>query len=125
VSEPDAPAAITLSADEPDEPVAVATPEPDAPAAVTLSADEPDEQDDLTAVEGIGPKIASVLQAAGITTFAQLAAADIAHLDEILEAANLRLASPETWPQQAKLAADGDWDALKELQDRLKGGRQE
>ncbi len=28
-----------------------------------------------------------------------------------------------TWPQQAKLAANGDWDALKKLQDKLSGGR--
>jgi large subunit ribosomal protein L21 len=28
----------------------------------------------------------------------------------------------ETWPQQAALAADGKWDELKELQDKLDGG---
>ena len=79
--------------------------------------------DDLEVIEGIGPKIAGVLQAAGISTFAQLAATDVARLIEILQAAGLRLAGAESWPEQAKLAAEGDWDALKELQDRLKGGR--
>ena len=31
--------------------------------------------------------------------------------------------SPETWPQQAQLAADGKWDELKALQDELDGGK--
>jgi hypothetical protein len=30
---------------------------------------------------------------------------------------------PTTWPQQADLAAKGEWDKLKELQDKLDGGR--
>jgi hypothetical protein len=28
-----------------------------------------------------------------------------------------------TWPQQALLAAKGDWDGLEKLQDDLSGGR--
>ena len=87
--------------------------------------DDQSAADDLTAIEGIGPKIAGVLRQAGIGTFAQLAATDVARLTEILHEANLRLAVPESWPEQAELAAAGDWDALKELQDRLKGGRRE
>jgi hypothetical protein len=79
--------------------------------------------DDLTTVEGIGPKTSSVLQEAGIETFAQLAKTDVARLKQILEAANLRLADPGSWPEQARLAAAGDWDALKVLQDKLSGGR--
>jgi predicted flap endonuclease-1-like 5' DNA nuclease len=82
--------------------------------------------DDLTLIEGIGPKISGALQAAGVTTFADLAAADEGRLRQILEAADprlLRLANPATWPGQASLAAAGDWDALKALQDRLSGGR--
>jgi large subunit ribosomal protein L21 len=31
--------------------------------------------------------------------------------------------SPETWPQQAKLLADGKKEELKKLQEELKGGR--
>ena len=80
--------------------------------------------DDLTRMEGIGPKISSLLQTAGITTFAQLAAADVGRLKEILtEADLLGLADPTTWPEQARLAAAGEWDALEALQDELKGGR--
>jgi predicted flap endonuclease-1-like 5' DNA nuclease len=80
--------------------------------------------DDLQTIEGIGPKIAGVLQAAGITTFTQLAQADVNHLREILTEAGIsRISDPGTWPEQAKLAADGDWQALEALQDQLKGGR--
>jgi len=81
--------------------------------------------DDLTRIEGIGPKISSLLQAATITTFAQLAAADVSRLEQILSEADLAgLADPATWPEQARLAAAGEWDALETLQDELKGGRQ-
>jgi len=81
------------------------------------------ENDDLKRIEGIGPKISSVFQNAGIHTFAQLAAAETSRLEEILREAGIRIANPETWPEQAALAAKGDWDSLKILQERLKGGR--
>lgn len=82
------------------------------------------EPDDLKVIEGIGPKISSLLQAAGITTFAQLAATDVSRLREILAQAGLSaLADPTTWPEQASLAAAGKWDELQALQDTLKGGR--
>jgi hypothetical protein len=87
---------------------------------------EAPQPDDLKRVEGIGPKISGVLQAAGITTFAQLADTDVDRLKQVLEEADpnlLRLADPTTWPQQARLAADGDWETLEKLQDELKGGR--
>jgi predicted flap endonuclease-1-like 5' DNA nuclease len=86
---------------------------------------QPEEQltpDDLKRIEGIGPKTAGVLQAAGVTTFAQLAAADVEHLKAILKAAGIR-ANPGAWPEQASLAAAGQWDALKALQAKLKRGR--
>jgi predicted flap endonuclease-1-like 5' DNA nuclease len=82
--------------------------------------------DDLKRIEGIGPKLSMVLQEAGIVTFALLAAASPDRLAQILEAADprlLRLADPATWPEQAALAAAGEWDALAVLQGTLKGGR--
>ncbi len=85
-----------------------------------------DRVDDLKRIEGIGPRIAGVLQEAGITTFGQLSSTQAEQLKEILEAADprlLRLADPTTWPQQAALAAEGNWSALEELQGELKGGR--
>jgi len=80
--------------------------------------------DDLKIIEGIGPKISDVLQKAGITTFAQLARAEVSHLEQILNDAGVTgLANPATWPEQATLAAAGDMEALQKLQDSLKGGR--
>jgi len=91
----------------------------------TVSAPEaaPLPADDLTIIEGIGPRIAGLLQANGITNFAQLAAAEIATLREMMTAARLQIANPESWPEQAALAAAGDWAALATLQENLKGGR--
>jgi len=83
----------------------------------------PPEPDDLKRIEGIGPKIAEVLRQAGITTFAQLAETEVDRLTQIVQAAGLRLADPHTWPEQARLAAAGDWAALDVLQDELEGGR--
>jgi len=97
--------------------------EPVPPAPVVEAA--PPVPDDLKLIEGIGPKIAGVLAAAGITTFAQLAATDVSRLKQILAQAGLAaLADPATWPQQAALAAAGKLDELKVLQGQLKGGRQ-
>ena len=87
----------------------------------------PSEPDDLTRIEGIGPKISSVLQAAGITTFAQLAGTDVERITEILKEAGpnlLRLADPASWPKQARLAAAGKWETLERVQAKLKGGRE-
>ncbi len=81
------------------------------------------EPDDLTMIEGIGPKIASVFQSAGISTFAKLAESEVSELQKALDDASIRLGNPETWPQQAKLAAAGEWEALEKLQDELQGGR--
>ncbi|MBN2501532.1 MAG: hypothetical protein JXB38_12190 [Anaerolineales bacterium] len=82
--------------------------------------------DDLTKIEGIGPKISQILSKEGITTFTALAATEESRLEAILEAAGSRfsLAEPETWPEQAELAAAGKWDELTALQDRLTGGRE-
>jgi predicted flap endonuclease-1-like 5' DNA nuclease len=81
--------------------------------------------DDLTKIEGIGPKIEQVLADAGITTFAQLAATPAPQLREILNAAGsrYRITDPTTWPDQAALAAAGDWAAFNELVGKLKAGR--
>lgn len=84
----------------------------------------PRQQDYLRRIEGIGPKILNVLLEAGITNFSQLAASRVDHLKEILADAGLHgLADPSSWPEQACLAEAGDWDALDELQDKLRRGR--
>ncbi|MGJ8548266.1 50S ribosomal protein L21 [Winogradskyella wichelsiae] len=80
--------------------------------------------DDLKKIEGAGPKAAEALVNAGLETFAKVAEAKPEELSNILSEASSRLAHivTDTWPKQAKLAADGKWDELKELQDRLDGG---
>jgi large subunit ribosomal protein L21 len=79
--------------------------------------------DDLTLIEGIGPKVAEILGAAGITTFAGLANTDAERIQEMLDAAGLKMMDATTWPAQAKLAAAGDMDGLKKMQDDLSAGR--
>lgn len=78
--------------------------------------------DDLKKVEGIGPKIAETLVAAGIATFAELAKADAAKISEIISGVRGNHVT-DTWPAQAQLAADGKWDELKKWQDELDGGK--
>jgi len=83
--------------------------------------------DDLKKIEGIGPKIASILIESGIDTFEKLAQADPQKISALLiEKGGKRYAmhDPSTWPKQAALAAAGKWDELSELQDKLKGGRE-
>jgi predicted flap endonuclease-1-like 5' DNA nuclease len=82
-----------------------------------------DRGDDLSIIEGIGPKITRVLHAAGVLTFAQLAVANPTELKTLLTAAGWHFADPTTWPEQAALAASGQWEALRTLQDALDGGR--
>ena len=82
--------------------------------------------DDLKKIEGIGPKITSILTEAGYETFAKLSKSDPEKIREILlEKGGKRYAmhNPTTWAKQAELAAEGKWDELKKWQDELDGGR--
>ena len=79
--------------------------------------------DDLKVIEGIGPRYASVLKAAGIQTFRDLADLRPDRIETILREAGGRTADPGTWPAQARLAADGEWQELIEMQSLLKAGR--
>ncbi len=82
-------------------------------------------EDNLKKIEGVGPKIETLLKKADILTFEDLAQAKQKLLKDVLAEAGprFRMHDPSTWPKQAKLAAKGDWDKLKTLQDELKGGR--
>lgn len=83
------------------------------------------QHDDLKIIEGIGPKIESVLKDAGIYSFRQLSQKNAEQISEILTNSDSRFLvhDPTTWPRQAELAANGDWDRLKAWQDELNGGR--
>jgi WS/DGAT/MGAT family acyltransferase len=59
---------------------------------------------DLTEIKGIGPRIEEILNAAGIYTFAQLAASDAETVEQILRDAGVRIpAHTASWLQQAAL----------------------
>jgi predicted flap endonuclease-1-like 5' DNA nuclease len=79
--------------------------------------------DDLTELEGIGPKVAQVLAGIGISTFESLAQADYSVVKTALDSAGYKYMDPAGWIEQAALAAKGDVEGLKKLQDSLKGGR--
>lgn len=71
---------------------------------ITLAAAPPD---NLTRINGIGPKVASLLQANGIHTYTQLAQTSVSQLRVILEqaGARYRLIDPTSWPEQAAALA--------------------
>ncbi len=104
-------------------PVVEETPAPVVEEAAPAAEAKPD---DLKKIEGIGPKIAEVLNAGGITTYAKLAETEATAVKAILEGAegNFAAHDPTTWPAQAKMAAEGKWDELKKWQDELDGGKE-
>ena len=79
--------------------------------------------DDLTKIEGIGPKIATVFADNGIKSFEDLSASKVGDLRTILADNGLSQHDPKTWKKQATLAKNGKWDELKTLQDELDGGK--
>ncbi len=89
------------------------------------AATPPPKPDNLKKVEGIGPKIESLINDIGVWTFRQLADTPVEKLQKMLDDAGpaYRIAHPDTWPEQAAMAADGKWNELKEWQDRLDGGK--
>lgn len=97
-----------------------------APKAIaSVSAKATSKKDDLKIVEGIGPKIEELLNAAGIHTFSDLSKAKTPALKDILTGGGKRYAihDPATWAQQAGLAASGKMDELKAWQAELSGGK--
>ncbi len=83
-------------------------------------------ENDLKAIEGIGPKIEQLLHNAGIKTWKELSKTSSDDIKEILNQAGPRykLADPSTWPKQAKLAHKGNWNELRTYQDFLNGGKE-
>jgi predicted flap endonuclease-1-like 5' DNA nuclease len=80
--------------------------------------------DDLTVVEGIGPKISELCNAIGVTTWAQLAATEIDTLQSMLNDAGSRfqMHKPGSWPGQAALLAAGQWSDFQQLTADLANG---
>lgn len=80
-------------------------------------------EDDLEIIEGIGPKVAKVLKEGGIHSFADLAHTSPEKVNELLKAAKLNMLDSAGWIDQAALAAKGDMDGMKKMQEEMKGGR--
>lgn len=80
--------------------------------------------DDLTKIEGIGPKAAEALVNAGLGSYQDLSEAKPDAIKEVLTGASSRMAhlDPASWPKQATMAAKGEWDKLKAWQDKAKAG---
>ena len=93
------------------------------PPVMAVQAPEERDEDDLTRIEGIGPRVARVLNEAGITTFEALARADASEVQKLLNESGLQMMNPQGWIEQAALAANGDWEGFERLQRELKGGR--
>ena len=83
-----------------------------------------DGSDDLELIEGVGPKVASLLVDAGINTFDALSKATVQSVQAVLDAggSKFNMAKPETWAEQASLAAKGEWAAFDKLTEELVGG---
>lgn len=75
--------------------------------------------DDLTRIWGLGEKAQMVLNAAGVMIYEQLARLTPEELDVLIGETGLRARYEETWPEQARLAVDGDWEALEAYRERL------
>lgn len=83
------------------------------------------ENDNLRFIEGVGPKIESLLEREGIDSFKKLSTSNTEEIKNILKKAGDRYAfhNPSTWPEQALLAYNKKWDELEEFQEFLRGGR--
>ena len=80
-------------------------------------------QDNFTVISGIGPKVEAILKAKKINTFSKLSSLSVENIIEILEEENpnlLRLVDPTNWREQAKLAAEEEWEALSSLKESLR-----
>jgi predicted flap endonuclease-1-like 5' DNA nuclease len=102
-----------------------AEPEPDSHGhkEIAQAVKGPSVLDDLSKLEGIGPKVVQVLSGINISTFEDLAKADYDKVKTALDAAGYKYMDPAGWIEQAALASKGDIEGLQKLQEALKGGR--
>jgi predicted flap endonuclease-1-like 5' DNA nuclease len=80
---------------------------------------------DLTLVEGIGPKIRSLFHNYEIKTWREMAETTVAKCQEVLDSGGDRykIHDPASWPMQAKMAAEGKWKELAKWQHEHKHGK--
>lgn len=114
---PHAAAPVEVVVEAPAAPALVSAAPAPAPEAPVVAQAETAQADNLLVVNGIGPKISAALNAAGITTYAVLAAAAPEALHDIVVKAGVRLTGPvadsvPTWPRQAEFLKNGDMAGL-------------
>ncbi|MUU79441.1 hypothetical protein [Winogradskyella endarachnes] len=82
-------------------------------------------QDDLTVVEGIGPKIQELFHNHDVKTWKALSECSVEKCQSVLTSGGdrFKMHKPGTWPKQAKLAYEGKWEELSNWQDQLDGGK--
>ena len=82
-------------------------------------------ENDLTVVEGIGPKIQELFRKNNIKTWKSLSNCSVQKCQSILDDAGeaYRIHNPGTWPKQARMAYEGKWEKLLKWQEELDGGR--
>lgn len=80
---------------------------------------------DLSLVEGIGPKIRSLFHNFEINTWQALSETSVAKCQEVLDSGGDRykVHDPASWPMQAKMAAEGKWKDLAKWQQEHKHGK--
>jgi predicted flap endonuclease-1-like 5' DNA nuclease len=75
--------------------------------------------DDLTKLNGIGPRISMILADGGVTTYAELEHTDSSQLRKIIaQSGALPPSSLDSWPKQAAYAERGDWQGLATYNNR-------
>ena len=85
---------------------------------------KPKGSSDFMRLSGITPRVEGLLHSEGIDSFEALANTDEAKLRSMLKAAGSPYdeMDPSTWAGQARLAADGKWEELENMQDNLVAG---
>jgi len=83
-------------------------------------------ENDFKIIEGIGPKIETLLKENNILTWYELADTKTKTIKKILlekGGKKFSVHNPATWAEQAKMAFEGKWKELKSYQDYLDGGK--
>ena len=83
------------------------------------------QENNLTVVEGIGPKIQELFHNHDVKTWQALSECSVEKCQEVLKSGGERykIHKPGTWPKQALLAYQGKWKELLDWQDKLDGGK--
>ncbi|MEL6717357.1 MAG: helix-hairpin-helix domain-containing protein [Bacteroidota bacterium] len=93
----------------------------DNPNAFTKQDEHPNNPKDLKIIAGVGPKTEELLKSNGVRNWVELASTDVERLRAVLRDAGAPYDSldPSTWPEQARLASNGEWERFEDYQGYL------